>query len=415
MKKKDETIRLLVPRAAADRLQSHLTRRGFIRLGGAAMGGWVLVACGGDSAGTTAATATTAATGTTAATATTAGTATTAAPTGEIGGNLSIYTWAEYQNPENEAAFEADTGVDVIVDIYESNEAAIAKLELAGASAGYDIVVPTSGFIKLMVAKDLLLEMDMSRMPNVANIDPAIAALQNTDGIAGLYSVVKDWGSTGWVYDASVITEPLVTWGDFLTAAARPDVTGLVSVLGAPGDVTGIVFWRDGIDWNTTDPAHLDHAEEVLLTELAPHLKAFDSYPGVTLVAGEYVLSQAWNGDARVAVIEDPERYKWGLGAPKTELWVDTWAILKSAANVDAAYAWINNILDPAVSAKEIEWHGYDTAVLGTQEHLPADLPAPEIIFFTEEEKSRLVAGEVNEAQDRIVEIYNNLQAAAGV
>ena len=175
------------------------------------------------------------------------------------------------------------------------------------------------------------------------------------------------------------------------------------------------MFWRDGIDWNTTDPADLDHAEEVLLTELAPHIKAFDSYPAVSLVAGEYVLSQAWNGDARVAVIEDPERYKWGLGAPKTELWVDTWAILKSAANVDAAYAWINNILDPAVAAKETEWHGYDTAVIGAQDFLPADLAAPEIIFFTEEEKSRLVAGEVNEAQDRIVEIYNNLQAAAGI
>jgi spermidine/putrescine transport system substrate-binding protein len=291
----------------------------------------------------------------------------------------------------------------------------IAKLDLAGASAGYDIVVPTSGFIPLMVAKDLLLELDLSRIPNVANVDPAIAALHNAEGIEAKYSVVKDWGSTGWVYDTSVITTPIETWGDFMTAAAQDGVSGLVSILGAPGDVTGIVFWRDGIDWNTTDPADLDHAEQVLLEELAPHIKAFDSYPGVTLVAGEYVLSQAWNGDARVAVIEDPERYKWGLGAPKTELWVDTWAVLKAAPHVDAAYAWINNILDPQVSAKEIEYHGYNTAVVGTESYLPADLANPEIIFFTEEEKTRLVPGKVTEAQDRIVEIYNKLKAAAGI
>jgi spermidine/putrescine transport system substrate-binding protein len=394
MTKEVQTIRLLVPRATADHVRSQLTRRGFIRLGSAAIGGVFLAACGSGES-----------------------TAVTTVPTtaGQIGGDLSIYTWAEYQNPENTEAFANANGVNVILDIYESNEAAIAKLELAGASAGYDIVVPTSGFVKLMVAKDLLLELDTTRLPNLKNIDPVIAALGNADGIAGKYSVVKDWGSTGWVYDSSVITEPLETWGDFLTVAAQPGVSGLMSVLGAPGDITGIVFWRDGIDWNTTDPADLDHAEEVLLAELAPHIKAFDSYPGVTMVAGEYVLSQAWNGDARVAVIEDPEKFKWGLGAPKTELWVDTWCILKSAAHVDAAYAWINNILDPAVAAKEIEWHGYDTAVIGSQSFLPADLPSPEIIFFTDEEKARLVPGEVNEAQDRLVEIYNNLKAAAGV
>jgi spermidine/putrescine transport system substrate-binding protein len=398
MTKELETVHLLVPRATARRITDQLTRRGFIKLGSAAAGGLVLIACGGGEGGGT-----------------TAAPGTTAAAAGQIGGDLSIYTWAEYQNPENTDAFAQANGVNVVLDIYESNEAMIAKLDLAGASAGYDIVVPTSGFIPLMVAKDLLLELDLDRIPNVANVDPAIAALHNAEGIEAKYSVVKDWGSTGWVYDTSVITTPIETWGDFMTAAAQDGVSGLVSILGAPGDVTGIVFWRDGIDWNTTDPADLDHAEQVLLEELAPHIKAFDSYPGVTLVAGEYVLSQAWNGDARVAVIEDPERYKWGLGAPKTELWVDTWAVLKAAPHVDAAYAWINNILDPQVSAKEIEYHGYNTAVVGTESYLPADLANPEIIFFTEEEKTRLVPGKVTEAQDRIVEIYNKLKAAAGI
>jgi len=406
MARDDERMRLLVPRATAERIRREMSRRQFLALGGAgaAAAGLALAGCGGDDDGGD----------TTAAGAATTAAASEGSAAAGVGGDLSIYTWAEYQNPENTDAFAAANDVNVVLDIYDSNEAMLAKLELAAGSSGYDVVVPTSGFIPLMVSKDLLLELDYSRLPNAGNIDPAIAELAAAHDPGNVYAIVKDWGSTGWVYDASVITEPITDWAGFVTAAAQDGVSGFVTLLGAPGDVTGIVFWRDGIDWRTTDPADLDHAEEVLLNELAPHIKAFDSYPGVTLVAGEYVLSQAWNGDARVAVLEDPERYVWGLGAPKTELWVDTWVILKSAPHVDNAYAWIDNILDPAVSAKEVEFHGYNTAVLGTEDFLPADLPAREIIFFTEEEVARLLPGEVNEAQDRIVEIYNNLKAAAG-
>ena len=236
-----------------------------------------------------------------------------------------------------------------MLDIYESNEAAIAKLELAGASAGYDIVVPTSGFIKLMVAKDLLLELDMSRIPNFANIDPAIAALQNADGIAGKYSVVKDWGSTGWVYDASVITEPLVTWGDFFDRG-RPATGSAARCRSSALPATSPESCSGGTASTGTPPTPpiSTTPRRCCSTSSLRTSRRSTPTPASTMVAGEYVLSQAWNGDARVAVIEDPERYKWVLGAPKTELWVDTWAILKSAANVDAAYAWINYILDPA-------------------------------------------------------------------
>jgi spermidine/putrescine transport system substrate-binding protein len=116
-----------------------------------------------------------------------------------------------------------------------------------------------------------------------------------------------------------------------------------------------------------------------------------------------------------VAVLEDPERYKWVLAGPKTELWVDTWAILASAANPEAAHAFINHVLDPEVSAQEIAFHGYNTAVLGTEEFLGDDLEGRDIIFFTPEQVATLEPGEVNEAQDRLVQIHDNFKAAAGL
>ena len=61
---------------------------------------------------------------------------------------LNLYTWAEYSDPANLEAFG-----DVTVDVFDSNEQAIAKLELAKGSSGYDVVVPTGSFVPQMVAK----------------------------------------------------------------------------------------------------------------------------------------------------------------------------------------------------------------------------------------------------------------------
>ena len=51
-------------------------------------------------------------------------------------------------------------------------------------------------------------------------------------------------------------------------------------MLDDPAELTGLYFWANGIDWNTTDPADLDAAEDYLVNTLAPHISAFDSYPG---------------------------------------------------------------------------------------------------------------------------------------
>jgi spermidine/putrescine transport system substrate-binding protein len=382
----EDELRILAPRASLD-------RRRFLGLGGAGLAALALAACGGDDGGG----------------GQVAAPDVTKAPV-KLENALNIYTWADYQNPDNTKKFQTTNNVKVKVDVYESNEAAIAKLSLAGAKAGYDIVVPTGVYIPQMAAKGLLLELDKSKIPNISKIDPKLLNQPWDQG--NKYSVVKDWGSTGFVYDKTVVKSNPTDWPTFISAAAAKGVSGKVSVLAAPGDVTGIYFWANGIDWNTTDPAHFQQALDGLKADLVPHLKSFDSFPRDALLNGDYVLSQAWNGDARQAIREDPDRLQWVLGGPKTELWVDNWVILKAAPHPEAAHAWINNILDPKVSAAEIDYHGYNTAVIGTEEFIPKDLDLKELIYFTDEEKAQFVAGSVaNEAL--ATKTYNTLKAAA--
>ena len=71
-------------------------------------------------------------------------------------------------------------------------------------------------------------------------------------------------------------------------------------------------------------------------------------------------------------------------------------------------------MLDPQNSTTDLEFHGYNTAIKDIEALLPADLQFKDLIFFTPEQVATMEAGEVNEAQDRLVEIYNKAKAEAG-
>jgi len=408
----DRPMRVLMSTDAARHLGTELSRRRLFGIAGGAALAAFLASCGDDDDSTS---ATTAAPGTTAAQAGTGGTtATTAAASGGGSGanSFKLFTWAEYDDPDVMSKFG-----NIEITIYNSNEEAIQKLVTAGGNGGYDMMCPTGPYIPQLVGENLLEPLDLSRITNFKNLDPAYT---NQAWDAGnKYSICKDWGSTGWIYDKTVIKRDLTTWSDFIDAAMK-EASGNVSVLDAPVDLVGIYFWANDIDWTTTDPTSLKACEDFMVNQLAGHIKAFDSYPGINLAQGNYALSQAWNGDARQGLLSiaaaggDPAQYGYAaVAAPKTELWMDNWVILKGAANIDAAYNFMNYILQPDVSAKEIAFHGYNTGVLGSKEQLPKDTQFLDMVYFTPEEVSRMVPGSLAN-QDKVVDIYNKVKAAAG-
>ena len=380
----DRPMRVLMSTDTARHLGSELSRRRLFGIAGSAALAAFLASCGDDDDSASSAT-TAPSSGTGGATATTA-----AAATGNGGANsFKLFTWAEYDDPEVMSTFG-----NIEITIFNSMEEAIQKLVTVGGNGGYDMMCPTGAYIPQLVGEDLLEPLDLSRITNFKNLDPAYTDQSWDPG--NKYSICKDWGSTGWIYDKTIVTREIKTWADFIDVAMN-EASGNTSVLDAPVDVCGIYFWANGIPWTTTDPAQLSACEDFMVNEFAQHIKAFDSYPGINLTQGNYALSQAWNGDARQGLLSiqsaggDPADYGYAaVGAPETELWMDNWVILKDPANVDAAYNFMNYILDPAVSAKEIAFHGYNTAVLGSRELLPPDSQFLDMVYFTDEEVSRM-------------------------
>ena len=386
-----EGVKVLASRAAAQRM----TRRNFLAGSAVAMfsGSVLLAACGNK---------------------TDTGGGPSASAGGAIEDQLNFYHWAEYDDPEVFKDFTKKFGAATKIDIYASNEEAIAKLAAAQGTSGYDIVVPTGVFIPQMVQNGLLDELNLDLIPNFENVEE-IYRNQPWDP-NNKHSVPKDWGSTGWIYDKTKVKSDIKTWGDF-GDVVQGEASGATSVLDAPGDITAIYFWANGIDWATTEEKYLDQAEDYVVNKLAPHIKAYDSYPGIALTEGKYALSQAWNGDARQGLLstDEPDRYVWGLGAPMTELWMDNWCIVKGAQHPNAAHAWINYILDPTVSLKDLAYHGYNTALTGVEDKAKAaGFEYLDMVFFSDELVKTMDPGAVNEAQGRLVDIWNKAKAASG-
>jgi spermidine/putrescine transport system substrate-binding protein len=387
-----EGVRVLASRATAERI----TRRHFLAGSAVAMfsSSVLLAACGEDNPAP--------------------GGGGSPSAGGEIEDRLNFFHWAAYDDPEVFKDFEKEFGAKTKIDIYASNEEAIAKLVAAGGTSGYDIVVPTGVYIPQMVQNGLLEELNLDLIPNFENVDEIYRDQPWDPG--NKHSVCKDWGSTGWIYDKTLVSSEINTWNDFL-AVATGEASGKTSVLDTPGNLTGIWFWANDIDWTTTNEADLDACEDYIVNQLAPHIKAYDSYPGIALTEGKYALSHAWNGDARQGLLstDDPDRYQWGLGAPVTELWMDNWCIVTGAKDPNAAHAWINYICDPAVSLKDLAYHGYNTGIVGVQEEAEAaGLEFLDLVFFSEEDVATMDAGAVNEAQQRLVDIWNKAKAASG-
>jgi len=332
-----------------------------------------------------------------------------------------MYTWGDYNDPELVGALAASTlSVTMKVDYYGSNEDLITKLATSAGASGFDIVVPTGPYITQMVEKGLLQKLDKSLIPNMVNVDPLY--LGQAWDTTNDYSVCKNWGTTGFFYDTTKISKELTSWQDFIDTCMG-EASGQCAVIDAAPNYCGMWFWANGIDWNTEDAANLDAAEKFLVDEFAQHIKAFDSYPSTKLAEGAYSIAMAWNGDARQAYTRiadaggNPEDWKWVLGAPDTELWMDNYCIPVGAPNPEAAHAWINWDLIPEISVRDLQYHGYNTGMKNMSTligEIAPDLAKGDMIFFGDDQVKTMHTQVITPALDRLIDILNKSKAKAG-
>lgn len=272
---------------------------------------------------------------------------------------LNLYIWSDYLAPDTLANFTKKTGIAVNMDVFDSSEMLEAKL-LAGGS-GYDVIVPNGPVLRRFIQAGVVRPLDKSKLPNIGTQDPAITA-----GAAGLdpgnaHGIVYMWGTSGIGYNAAKVRQalgpnaPVDSWSLLFDPANAAKLAKCgVYVFDSQSDVFEVTLNYLGLDPHSATPADYDKAAE-LWKKIRPHVGKFHNSEYISALAnGDICVAMGFSGDvfqARDRAAEAKKGVEISYSIPKegTVMWSDFMAIPKDAPHADAAYAFLNYILDPAV------------------------------------------------------------------
>ncbi len=262
---------------------------------------------------------------------------------------LYIYTWAGYTDQDLLDRFTKETGIKVVADVYDSNEAMLARLQ-AGGGGAYSIIYPSDYMVAKMVELGLLRELDRSRLVGMNQLVPRF---QNpVYDPANLHSVPLSWGTTGLIYNIQKVKSAPQDWSYLWEN--QQQLSKRMTLLNDVREVMGAALKMLGYSYNSTNAQQVQQAYEKL-AQLKPSVASFTSDAWRPQVLSEdLVLAMCYSSDAN-EVIEENANLQYVIPKSGTSFWTDTLAIPTTAPNLEGAYAWINFMLKPDVAAQICE------------------------------------------------------------
>lgn len=286
---------------------------------------------------------------------------------------VNVYNWSDYIAENTNADFEKKTGIRVTYDVFDGNEVLETKL-LAG-STGYDVVVPSLSFLGRQIQAGVFLPLDRSKLSNYAQLDPELMKRLESQDPGNQYAVPYMWGTTGIGYNVDKVQAAFgnTDIANSLDIIFKPENVAKmkdcgVMVLDTPSEVLPMALKYLGEDPNSFDPKVIEKGA-ALLKSIRPYISNFHSSQYIdSLANGDACLVIGWSGDviqARDRAVDAGNGVNVAYAIPKegAPQWFDMLAIPKDAKNLDAAYAYINNLLDPQVMASNSNFISFPNAI----------------------------------------------------
>ena len=295
-----------------------------------------------------------------------------------------VYNWSDYIDEALLEKFEAETGYELIYDVFDSNEVLETKM-LAGSS-GYDVVVPSATFLQRQISAGAFQALDTGKLANHANLWDVIQERTAQYDPDNAYSVNYMWGTTGIGYNIGKVQEvlgeeaPLDSWDLVFDPANMEKLAECgVHFLDAPTELIPAALNYIGEDPDSHDPDVIAKAEEVFAA-IRPYVQKFHSSEYINALAnGDICVAVGWSGDVfmaqfRAAEAENGHEIDYSIPTQGAQMWFDQMAIPADAPNPEGAHAFINFILDAQNAAAATNYVWYASGNKAAQEFIDQEI-----------------------------------------
>ncbi|MEL6645145.1 MAG: polyamine ABC transporter substrate-binding protein [Pseudomonadota bacterium] len=267
-----------------------------------------------------------------------------------------VYNWSDYIDEDLLTKFEEETGLDLVYDVFDSNELLETRL-LAGGS-GYDVVVPSGTFLQRQIAAGAFQELDYDKLPNAGNLWDVIKDRTAQYDPGNVYSINYMWGTTGIGANVGEVTEILgedAPIGSLELIFNPENMEKLaecgVHFLDAPAEMIPAALAYLGEDPDSHEPDVIEKAEAVLAA-VRPYVQNFHSSEYINALAnGDICVAFGWSGDVlqardRAAEADNGVEIVYNAPSEGALMWFDQMAIPADAPNPEGAHQFLNFIMD---------------------------------------------------------------------
>ncbi|MBQ4361289.1 MAG: extracellular solute-binding protein [Lachnospiraceae bacterium] len=294
-------------------------------------------------------------------------------------GQVVVYNYGEYLDPECIDMFEKETGIEVVYEEYETNEVMYPKV--ASGAISYDVLCPSEYMAQRMMEEDFLTPVGMDKIKNKDNIGDRFWEKCRTFDPDNQYFVPYCWGTIGILYNKKMVDEPVDSWSILWKKKYKNSILMQNSVR----DALGITLKYLGYSLNSTDMDELTEARDKLI-EQKPLVQAYvvDQVRD-KMIGNEAALGVIYSGEAHYSQNENPD-LEYVIPKEGSNVWIDGWVIPKNARNKENAQKWIDFMCRPEIALMNFDFMTYSTPNTGVQA-LESDpvLRDSEILFPSDE------------------------------